>query len=879
MTTKLNELASSHVKEHCRSSEKINNNVIKHPIDADVANTDSQNRTSTLRPSPKPIHVDEIRPDVKDPNKNVANIAFIEPQNRIPGPLFSPNPNYTNEMQSDVIGSPSDDVANTRLTDPESRMSIPPSVPIEGVAVKPRNKNVANSNLQKRMSVPVFFSPSEDVNEVDSDVLRCPNKHAEDITDKLSDSSKSILCNSKNVGQDNASAFDGVHINSTDETIRHTTTAERINKFNTATSKEWLTSTASVRNVSDHKGSKSLARDMTTKLNELASSHLKERCKSTESINNYVIKHPNDAHAAHTNSQNRMPNLRPSPKPIHLDEIQSDVKCLNKNVADTALIDPQNRISTPPPSPKPIYVDKIQPNVENPKKNVANIAFIVPQNRISAPVLSPNPNYTNEMQFGEIKLPNKDVANSTPTDPENRTSIPPPPPMPMYNILAEHRDKDVANWNLQKRMTGPSLPPRLTEINRTQSCLPDVSEALKELFQSNNSVANSSQNTDRVNVSKSIGIATRLIETSSKLHGDSEVDTRRQEPLSNEDEGSGTQYEKIGCEQMELRIERISQQLLKRSNTCSSDEKPTRTTSLFVIQELLQTELAYFQGLQTVYKEYIVYFKTSDILCGCDIRKIFRNFEDIYKNQCDFYIALAECNNDIDDIAETFLKNKRLFDFYKDYILRYPSSHEHLTGQCSDAIKARDQELGNELGLQSFLAAPLQRLIRYRLILKTLEDALEKDNASSAKLRVTVAYLDDLIEGIDLQAKLMVDKHISLNEVYMKYGTKIVCSWKNNGKKYNGTIIIFEGLVFFTKKARGNKVGKSKGTIPLEDLRIYPLAEEEKAFQLLYVTGHKLNHNGRYVYDVFVETAELKRYWVRKIEDILSIHLLKCKNK
>ncbi|GJQ86141.1 hypothetical protein Trydic_g13422 [Trypoxylus dichotomus] len=437
------------------------------------------------------------------------------------------------------------------------------------------------------------------------------------------------------------------------------------------------------------------------------------------------------------------------------------------------------------------------------------------------------------------------------------------------NSAVRYSIKDDANnshISPQNQNQPPPVPPKPNKNTRTPSCLPDLSEELEILFHSNNSVKNSSQNTERENVKKPIGIATPLIETSSKLRGstgnlkvvfqDSKDDTRRHgitvegdrvvvELISNGNEESASQYEEIRCDEMKPNI---AKQPLKRSHTVIHHERPGSSTSLYVIQELLQTELAYLQGLQTVYKEYIVYFKASNVLCGCDFRKIFCNFEDIYKNQTNFYMALAGCNNNVDDIAETFLTNKMLFDLYKDYILNKPSSHEHLTGQCSDAIKIREQELGINLELESFLATPFQRLIRYRLLLRTLNGALEKENAPSAKLRVTIAYLDDLIEGTNLQAKLMNDKNIPLDVT--KIGKLLMmddCSWKNSGKKYYGTITLFEEVVVFTKKTQDDKYAY-KDSIHLGDLYICSIVDEEKAFKLQDFTQYKIKHDERFVF-------------------------------
>ncbi|GJQ86146.1 hypothetical protein Trydic_g13427 [Trypoxylus dichotomus] len=392
ITTKLNKSSSSNVRKRCRSTERINNYVTKHPKDADAANTNSQNRMST--------------------------------------PLLSPNPNYTNEMQSDVIKPPNKDVANNTLTDPENRITIPPSppMPMYSTLEERRHKNVENRNLQKRMSVPVFFSPSEDMKEFHSDVIRRPNKDAENTTDKLNDSSESVLSIGENFRQDNTSA--------SDETVKLATTAEIINKLNMITAKERLSRTTSVRDVPGHKGSKSLVRQMTARLNELASSHVREHCRSTERIKNDARKHPSDADDVDANSQKRIPTPPSSPKAIRTDEIRSDVKDPNKSVANTAFIDLENRILAPPLPPKPILADEIPSDVKSPNKNVADTASI---------------------DF---------------TAPENPMSIPPPPPMPTYTIkpvVIKRRNKNNAKSNPQKRMSAPAFSSRSEDMNGIHS--------------------------------------------------------------------------------------------------------------------------------------------------------------------------------------------------------------------------------------------------------------------------------------------------------------------------------------------------------------------------------------------------------------------------
>ncbi|GJQ86147.1 hypothetical protein Trydic_g13428 [Trypoxylus dichotomus] len=318
------------------------------------------------------------------------------------------------------------------------------------------------------------------------------------------------------------------------------------------------------------------------------------------------------------------------------------------------------------------------------------------------------------------------------------------------------------------------------------------------------------------------------------------------------------------------RIERISRQVQKGDDTHSDCKKQGASKSFMIIQELVQTELAYFKGLLRVYEDYIVYFKESPPSCSPNITKVFGNFEDIYKLQIEFYAQLTECGQNVDDIADTFLKNEALFDLYKQYILNKHTSNRYSSGECLEAIKARDIELGNTLNLESFLLTPFQRLIRYRLLLKNLHETLEKENAPNCKLKTVIDYLDDVIESTNLQVKLMQgiqDAPLDL----MNFGKLLMvddCFMRNNGRKYCATVILFEGVIIFTRKTQCDKY-IYKGSINLSDLYIRSITEEETSFQLQDFTQYKLKHDNKYVYDVEVRNSKIKQEWMKKIETLL----------
>ncbi|KRT78505.1 Pleckstrin homology domain containing protein [Oryctes borbonicus] len=349
------------------------------------------------------------------------------------------------------------------------------------------------------------------------------------------------------------------------------------------------------------------------------------------------------------------------------------------------------------------------------------------------------------------------------------------------------------------------------------------------------------------------------------------VERRYKVPNNEEDESTfNVKRETYYDHNLNPRIERISRQVQKGDASHNICRKQCATKSSMIIQELLQTELAYFKGLLKVYEDYIVYFKESPPPCSPNISKVFGNFEDIYKMQIEFYGQLTECNGDVNVIADTFFKNEPLFDLYKKYILNKHTSNKHSTGDCLEAIKTREMELGNALNLESYLLTPFQRLIRYRLLLKNLHDTLEKENVSNSKLKAVIDYLDDLIEGTNLQVKLMQgiqDAPIDL----MNSGKLLMvddCFLRHNGKKYCSTVILFESVIIFTKKTESDKY-IYKGSINLSDLYVRSITEEETSFQLQDFTQYKLKHDNKYVYDVEVKNPKIKQEWVKKIEMLL----------
>lgn len=90
------------------------------------------------------------------------------------------------------------------------------------------------------------------------------------------------------------------------------------------------------------------------------------------------------------------------------------------------------------------------------------------------------------------------------------------------------------------------------------------------------------------------------------------------------------------------------------------------------------------------------------------------------------------------------------------------------------------------------------------MLLKTLHETLQSENNTNTKLESAINYLEQVIEGTNLQVKLMQDIENCPVDLTKRGKLLMVdeCFMKHNGKKYCATVILFEDIIIFTRKVR-----------------------------------------------------------------------------
>ncbi|NP_620091.2 pleckstrin homology domain-containing family G member 2 isoform a [Mus musculus] len=152
--------------------------------------------------------------------------------------------------------------------------------------------------------------------------------------------------------------------------------------------------------------------------------------------------------------------------------------------------------------------------------------------------------------------------------------------------------------------------------------------------------------------------------------------------------------------------------------------KPSRLER--VAREIVETERAYVRDLRSIVEDYLGPLMDGRAL-GLNMEQVgtlFANIEDIYEFSSELLEDLEGCSS-AGGIAECFVQRSEDFDIYTLYCMNYPSSLALLrelsvSPPATLWLQERQAQLRHSLPLQSFLLKPVQRILKYHLLLQEL---------------------------------------------------------------------------------------------------------------------------------------------------------------
>ncbi|KAK5916599.1 hypothetical protein CgunFtcFv8_011566 [Champsocephalus gunnari] len=298
-----------------------------------------------------------------------------------------------------------------------------------------------------------------------------------------------------------------------------------------------------------------------------------------------------------------------------------------------------------------------------------------------------------------------------------------------------------------------------------------------------------------------------------------------------------------------------------------------------VVMEIIETERMYVQDLRSIVEDYLAYIIDMNNLpirpeqvCG-----LFGNIEDIYEFNSELLQSLDMCENDPVAIARCFVDKSEHFEIYTQYCTNYPNSVAALT-DCMGSktlakfFRERQADLRRSLPLGSYLLKPVQRILKYHLLLQEIARHFDPDEEGHEVIQEAI----DTMTGVAWYINDMKRKHE--HAVRVQEIQSLLINWKGPDlttygelvlegtfhvlrAKNTRTLFLFERMLLITKKRGEHYVYKIH--ISCATLMLLDGAKDPLLFSVIHFKHPKQPHT------VQAKSVEEKRLWAHHIKRLI----------
>ncbi|XP_034230828.1 uncharacterized protein LOC117639357 isoform X2 [Thrips palmi] len=146
-----------------------------------------------------------------------------------------------------------------------------------------------------------------------------------------------------------------------------------------------------------------------------------------------------------------------------------------------------------------------------------------------------------------------------------------------------------------------------------------------------------------------------------------------------------------------------------------------------VVMEIIETEGVYVRDLQQIIMGYLTVWRCRPdcALGAAQLDALFGNIQDVYHFNAQFLRQLEQCDLDPVQVARCFVRNNAGFSVYTEYCTNYPRTVGVLTELMRREgtvrlFRERQAALQHTLPLGSYLLKPVQRILKYHLLLQNI---------------------------------------------------------------------------------------------------------------------------------------------------------------
>ncbi|XP_041131844.1 pleckstrin homology domain-containing family G member 3 isoform X2 [Polyodon spathula] len=298
-----------------------------------------------------------------------------------------------------------------------------------------------------------------------------------------------------------------------------------------------------------------------------------------------------------------------------------------------------------------------------------------------------------------------------------------------------------------------------------------------------------------------------------------------------------------------------------------------------VVMEIIETERMYVRDLRSIVEDYLAHIiDTPELSIQPEqVCALFGNIEDIYGFNSELLQALDMCENDPVAVAQCFVEKSDYFDIYTQYCTNYPNSVAALTDCMRDKFLARffrerQASLKRTLPLGSYLLKPVQRILKYHLLLQEIAKHFDPQELGYEVVEEAI----DTMTGVAWYINDMKRKHehaVRLQEVQSlllnwkgpdltTYGELVLeGTFRLQRAKNERTLFLFDKMLLITKKRGEHYVYKT--FITCSTLMLIESTRDSLSFSVTHYKHPKQPHT------VQARTVEEKRLWAHHIKRLI----------
>ncbi|NWW69358.1 PKHG3 protein, partial [Ifrita kowaldi] len=299
-----------------------------------------------------------------------------------------------------------------------------------------------------------------------------------------------------------------------------------------------------------------------------------------------------------------------------------------------------------------------------------------------------------------------------------------------------------------------------------------------------------------------------------------------------------------------------------------------------VVQEIVESERTYARDLRSIVEGYLgkIIDAEEPVLRPEQVSALFGNIEDIYELSSTLLQNLESCASDPVAVAVCFVTRSQEFAIYTQYCNNYPSSVAALTECMRSKVQARflrecQERLRHALPLGAYLLKPVQRILKYHLLLQEIARHFEHKAGDDYELVLEAIdtmtcvawYINDMkrkhehaIRQQEIQSLLLGWKGPDLTT----YGELVLeGTFRAQRVRHERALFLFDKALLITKRRGDHYVYKSH--IPCSSLMLIESTRDSLCFSLAHYKHGKQQHS------LQAKSVEEKRVWTHHIKRLI----------